>query len=283
MKHKLVLCRSIKDSIDTAIPSVLAIWAMKGYSSPTDLLDKVVKRLNLYNSKLNIVEVEVRNVVEIYGSSCNYFALIESIETKPEVKAYVFFTQPVVGSRSAFFEQQFFPVISSVIENCIESDEYHITNRPVYIININTDNMTTSMALSIYSGQVVGFNIIDMMNNDIPSILSKVGYDVFKPNIDEFDKLITSISKSKPKTNNFFMVDSSLKTITYKDIKFRDKTTGKLKTSLTNEPYWFMLRALAAAYIVDKEAYKLDVTSLIPLSANKSLGAFVKYIEKIGG
>lgn len=244
------------------------------------MLDKVVKRLNAYNSKLNIGAIEVRNIVEIYGSSCNYFALIESVETVPEIKAYVFFTQPVVRSRSAFFEQQFFPVISSVIENGINSNEYHLTNRPVYIVNINTDNMTPSMALSVYSGHTVGFNIIDMMDNDIHGILLAAGYDTLKPSIDEFNKLITSISTSKK--NNFFELDSLQKKITYKDEKFRDSKTGTLKTTLTNEPYWFMLKSLAAVYIVDDEDYDFDVTSLNSLSGNKSLGAFVKYIKKLG-
>lgn len=280
MEHKLVLCKNIKDMIDAANSTALGEWAKKGYSSPADLLDKVVKRLNAYNSKLNIGAIEVRNIVEIYGSSCNYFALIESVETVPEIKAYVFFTQPVVRSRSAFFEQQFFPVISSVIENGINSNEYHLTNRPVYIVNINTDNMTPSMALSVYSGHTVGFNIIDMMDNDIHGILLAAGYDTLKPSIDEFNKLITSISTSKK--NNFFELDSLQKKITYKDEKFRDSKTGTLKTTLTNEPYWFMLKSLAAVYIVDDEDYDFDVTSLNSLSGNKSLGAFIKYIKKLG-
>lgn len=281
MEHKLVLCQTVKDIIDAANPTALGEWAKKGYSSPKDLIDKVVKRLNSYNSKLNIVDTEVRDVVEIYGSTCNYFALIESVETVPEIKAYLFFTQPVVGSRSAFFEQQFFPVISSVIEHSMNSKEYHLTNRPVYIVNINTDKMTPSMALSVYSGQIVGFNIIDMMENDIHEILLGAGYDTLKPSIDEFDKLIKSISKSKTKVNNFFELDSSNKKITYKNEKFKDNT-GTLKTTLTNEPYWFMLRSLAAVYIVNDEDYDFDVTSLSSFSNNKSLGAFIDYINKIG-
>ncbi|WP_101695437.1 hypothetical protein [Dorea phocaeensis] len=282
MEHKLILCQTIKDTIDNANPNALSAWATKGYSSPADLLIKIKDRLNLYNSKLNISDIEVRSTVEVYGSSCNYLGLIESVEDKPQIKAYVFFTQPVVGSRSAFFEQQFFPVISSVIENGISSNEYHLTNRPVYIVNINTDNMTPSMALSVYSGKVVGFHIIDMMDNDVNSILLSVGYDTNKQSITEFDKLITNISVSRPKANNFFDLDCASKRITYKDQKFRDKS-GALKTTLTNEPYWFMLRSLAALYLVDKEGYSFDVSSLTVLSSNKSLGAFVKYVKKIGG
>ena len=282
MEHRLVLCQTVKDTIDNADPTALTAWNAKGYTSPTDLLDKVKERLNEYNTKLNLIDIDVRSTIDVYGSTCNYLGLIETVEANPKTKAYVFFTQPIVGSRSAFFEQQFFPVISSVIDNGIASKEYHLTNRPVYIVNVNTDNMTTSMALSVYSGKVVGFNIIDMMDNDIDSILLSAGYDTSKPSIEEFDKLITSISVSKPKANSFFDLDLVMKKITYLDSKFRDKT-GALKTTLTNEPYWFMLRSLAALYIVDKEGFKFDVTSLSSLSANKSLGAFIKYVEKIGG
>jgi len=282
MEHRLVLCQTVKDIIDKADPAALTEWGKKGYSSPADLLDKVKDRLNRYNTKLNITSVDVRSTLEVYGSTCMYLGLIETVEAKPVTKAYVFFTQPIAGTRSAFFEQQFFPVISSVMENGIDSKEYHLTNRPVYIVNINTDNMTTSMALSVYAGKVVGFNIIDMMDNDIDNLLLAAGYDTTKPSVEEYDKLISSISKSKPKTNNFFELDSTNKKIIYKNSKFRDKT-GVLKTSLTNEPYWFMLRALAALFLVDKKGYSFDVTSLSSLKSNKSLGAFIKYVEKVGG
>lgn len=284
MEHRLVICKDFKDILDTVSASVLAVWNNFGYASSDDLLSNVLERINSYNSKMNITNYEVRDGLNVYGSSCNYLAIIETMKEPFITKAYVFFTIPTLGtngSRSAYLEQQCFPVISGIMDHCIESKDYNLTNRPVYIINVNTDNMTSSMALSYHAAELVGFNMIDMLNNDIHKMLLAVGYDTYNSSIESFNKILSDINRNKK--NKYFELDVRNKTICFLDDKFKDKTTGLIQTPLTNQPYWFMLKSLAAVYLVHKRGYTFDLSLLSTIQANKSLDAFKKYVNKIGG
>lgn len=283
MKYKLTLSDMVKNVLDDAFadPNVANSWAKLGYTSVAILLDHVVSKINANNPKweLNLWDVST-GLDNIYGGKCNYYAEIETDDGKNERRAYVFFTLPKVDSRSAFFEQQFFPVISSVMEHCSQSNECHLTNMPVYIVNVSTDNMTASMATSCFAGCVVGFNYIDMMNNDIGKILlNEENFDISNYDITDYDQLLKKVSNKN--VNSFFDLDLSKKVIKFNNIRFTDKS-GVLKTKFTNEPYWFMLKALAAVYIVDKKGFTYDLTETNKLTANKSMDAFKEYINKVG-
>lgn len=284
VEHKLIICKDFWNILDNVDASVRASWNKHGYTSSDDLLSNVIQRLNMYNSNMNVVGYDVRDDLSVYGSSCNYLAIVETKDEPFITKAYVFFTIPTLGakgSRSAYLEQQCFPVISGIMDHCIESSDYHLVNRPVYIINVNVDNMTPSMALSYHSAELVGFNMIDMINNNVHEILLTVGYDSNKASIETFDKVLSDINRNRK--NTFFEVDVNGKVIRYLDEKFKDSNTGIINTSITNQPYWFMLKALAVAYLANKKEYKFDLLLLNAVKANKSLDAFKKYIFKIGG
>lgn len=287
MNHKLVFIKTAYEKIISANQEAKNVWKEKGFSTPLELFHSFPDQINSYNSKFNVVEIEVVDDLEIYGSTCNYFGVIESIEPNPVIKAYVFITEPRLGSRSAFLEQQCFPVLSSVINEGINSKNNNISNRPVYILNINTDNMTQSMALSIISAKIVGFNVIDIMNNDVESIFALTSFNPKKSTIESFERILSDISK-KPSHglysgNSFFELDSTNKTIIFLDRKFRDNKSGNLQSSLTNQPYWFILKSLAAIYLVDGQNYSFDVSQLKPFETNKTLGSFIKYVKKVGG
>lgn len=282
MDHKLVLSDSVKTVLDNSAlnSSISAAWAKAGYSSVESLLDDVVEKINLENPKWNLTGWLVKSGMEVYGSKCNYYAEIETDDIYERRCAYVFFTLPEVKARSAFFEQQFFPVISSVIDFCNKSSECHLTNMPVYVIGVSADTMTSSMATSCFAGSVVGFKYIDMMNNDFGAILrNNNGFDVNHYDIVQYDRLLKEINKKKK--NSFFDLDTANKVIRFNNSKFIDKN-GALKTNYTNEPYWFMLKALAAVFIVDKLHYEYDLTETNKLNGNKSMDAFKAYISKIG-
>lgn len=271
MKHKLIFTLDLANKLDNISTETRAVWTAAGLANKNDVMNECVKQLNITYPKLNISEFEFRNTVSMYGESSTYFGVLEN-EIGIKV-AYVFIIPPKYETRSGVLAQQVFPVLSGIMQNIQESKDYHISNKPIYVINVNEVRFTAAMAINILSGKILNFGYVDIFNRNINDVLISNGLNCNIKNINDYDILIQN--NSREGINEFFSVDHVNKKISFLPTRLKDGI------HVNNEPYWFVLKAYTAIYLANKEKYAFDMTEFdILLRGNKTLDAFRNYIEK---
>ena len=247
-------------------------WTDIGVQNYNELLEFVVNKLNEAYPKINIESYSFEDDVSVYGQSNTYFGVIKN--DRETIVAYVFAIPPSYSTRSGVLAQQVFPVLSGVIPYLDPSSDVRITNKPIFIVNLNEANQTAAMALNIKSGEILGFSYIDIYDRDINNILFSNG---LKPNIrciTDYDAVIAATNKTK--TNEFFEIDEVNKKIKFLRTRLKDGI------HVNNEPYWFVLKAYAALYLAKRDGYSCDMTEIQALGrGNKTLDAFRDFVEKV--
>lgn len=273
MKHRLVFSQDLENKFISSSADSINAWKSIGAADYRDLMEVAVYKLNTAFEKLNITEFVFDETVEMYGQSNTYFGLIKNEENT--VLAYAFVIPPKYETRSGVLAQQVFPVMSGITPKLHHSKDIRITNRPVYIINLNECKLTAATAVNIVSGKILGFRYVDVYDRDIDAILASHG---IKPEIKtmvDYDDMVAKVNKSG--CNEFFAVDQAKKEITFLTIRLKDGI------HVNNEPYWFVLKAYAAAYLGKAEGYRFDMSQINTLKrGNKTLNAFRDFAEKAG-
>lgn len=272
MEHRLIFSQELEKKLNSSSTNTKKAWKDIGVTSYKELIKLTVNKLNTTFNKLNITECDFIQDVSIYGQSNTYFGLIKNL--KGIVLAYVFVIPPKYETRSGVLAQQVFPVMSGITPILNESKDIRITNRPVYIINLNEANLTPSMAVNVISGQILGFRYVDIFERNIDSILLSDGISPGIRNVDDYDEMITRTNKSRK--NEFFTVDKKNKVVTFLKTRLKDGI------HVNNEPYWFVLKAYAAVYLAKMNGYKFDMSQINKMSrGNKTLDAFRDFVKKV--
>lgn len=272
MGNKLVFSNDLRQKLESVSTIVGNEWNAIGVSNTLELMDKVMEKINLNYPKIRLTNYEFREVVEVYQQSSTYFGIVEN--EKDIIIAYVFIIPPKYETRSGVLAQQVFPVLSGIIPHLNSSNSFELTNRPIFVVNINEANHTPSMAVNILSGSILGFRYIDLYERDLNQILLNEGVSPIVRNIEDYDNLLTRINKQN--SNEFFSLD-----LVSKEIMFL-KTRLKDGINVNNEPYWFVLKAYTSLYLAVKENYKVDMSEINLLNrGNKTLDSFRDYVAKI--
>ncbi len=270
MDRKIVFSISLKEKFNMVDYDTNQLWRQVNIHNADELINKIMDVLNKKYPKLNISECQFKEKVEIYGESSTYFGVIENEEGI--IEAYAFVIPPAYETRSGILAQQVFPVMSGIMPNLKSSKDRRISNRPIYIINANEANYTPSMAINIRSGEILGFNNVDIFDRNIEEILKEKDLKENANNILEYNEWI--VQTNKDGQNEIFRIDNENKTITYLITRLKDGI------HINNEPYWFVLKAYASFYLAIRDGYKFDMSIFNQLSrGNKTLDAFRDYIE----
>lgn len=279
MDCKLILSSQMEDQFKeykTKKTDVIKIWKETFHTSDyKEILNKVVLNLNTNFSKINITEYEFSENCSLYEQSNTFFGYL--INEKEEVVAYFFMIPPDYSTRSGVLAQQVFPVISGIMTHLKDSADLHLVNRPIYVVNLNEQNLTPSICLNILCGNVLGFYYSDLYERDIfEPLAEKYGVTSDITTIESLDRLIKLVNKGDNNKNDYFEIDVNHKILKYKRTRLKD---GK---KITNEPYWFVLKAYAAAYLGKIQGYTLDMTEFNELPrGNKTLDSFRDYLKKL--
>lgn len=278
MNCKLILSNQMElffENLKTNKPEVLKIWKNEFKTSDyKEILHKVITNLNNNSQKMTILNYEFSEDCSLYGQSNTFFGFLAN--EKNDVVAYFFMIPPDYSTRSGVLAQQVFPVISGIMPYLKKSADLHLVNRPIYVVNLNEQNLTASISLNILCGKVLGFYYYDLYERDIFLPLQKYEMTSDITSIASLDRIIKNISKGDNCKNDFFEIDSHNKILKYKKTRLKDGI------KITNEPYWFVLKAYAAAYLGKAEGYTLDMSEFSQLPrGNKTLDSFRDYLEKL--
>lgn len=268
---KLVLSLDLQEKLVNITKETLEAWNSIGCSCSEDIVNICLKYVNKHYPKMNIKEFEFRSDVIVCGESSTYFGVIEDEQKK--IVAYVFVIPPKYETRSGVLAQQVFPVMSGIIPQLENSPDFHVTNKPVLILNMNEAKLTSSGAINILSAYLLNFMYVDVFDRDYRKILLDGNLFPKVTTILDYHNLITQ--NSKKKENDFFEIDTERKVLFYLPNRLKDGI------SVNNEPYWFVLKAYASLYLALNESYTIDMTKFDFLSkGNKTLDTFRSYVNR---
>ena len=185
------------------------------------------------------------------------------------------------NSRTGFLAQQLMPTLTNLMHEQRLSVGNILTNKPILIINSNTETYTQSNALNI------------LASIQIPSVYYT---DLFARN--PYDKLNSREVEVSISTLNSF-VDAVNIISTRSDAKFEYDSSQQLLTlkqgnlmnpgnSMTNQPYYYLMTVIPAICMASKEKIKIDDSELkewwenySSQTTNKNIQYFIEWISKL--
>ena len=186
------------------------------------------------------------------------------------VHAYVAIVPPVLGTRSGYISQQVFTGANLIIKNSLNSDFVSLFDKPLYIVDICRDSFPPAAALNAYIMKKMGAYFISRYQESCEKVLGEEFYSLSK-----YNSCLKNNSQNNE--NNYFTVDETNKIIKFKPEKLTSNTG-----SLTNQPYWFVMKTYLAAQLGFLEAYTLDISDIEKnVGANKTIDTFKSYVKKL--
>lgn len=270
MKNSIFFSTDLEQTLKDVPEKTKKAWKEIKVETYTELLDLCIKELNKSYPKLNIESWSFNNSIQVYNQSNKFFGLLKN--EKNSIIAYVFIIPPNYCTRSGVLAQQVFPVLSGIIDKISQSKDFRISNRPIFVININEENLTPAIAVNIKSGQILGFNYIDIFNRDANAKLIEKNISPSVQKLEDYNTMVTNINKDNK--NEIFKIDNNI--ITFQTTRLKDGI------KVNNEPYWFVLKAYTALYLAINEKYTINMELINKLEkGNKTLDAFRNYVKKI--
>jgi putative restriction enzyme len=186
------------------------------------------------------------------------------------VHAYIAIVPPVLGTRSGYISQQVFTGANLIIKNSLNSDFVSLFDKPLYIVDICRDSFPPASALNAYIMKKMGAYFISRYQESCEKVLGEEFYSLSK-----YDSCLKNNSQNND--NNYFTVDKTNKIIKFKPEKLTSNTD-----SLTNQPYWFVMKTYLAAQLGFLEGYTLDISDIEKnVGANKTIDTFKSYVKKL--
>ncbi|WNW01867.1 AAA family ATPase [Tenacibaculum sp. HL-MS23] len=265
MGNKIIFSNKLNDILLSQ--ESLSLLLTKGLSSFDDFIDSLIDSINHYNPKLNISNIVFQDI-----KLDTYSGLIHDETEKP--LGYLFLIPPKLGTRSGFLSQQVLGFLSNVIKAIEKTPTYEVSNLPIYILNSDVEDIILSKAINIVGARILGFHFIDLYGRDEKSILLEKYGEVSFKSIAEFDNLLKLNG-----VNEYFDLDISNSKIIFKTDRLKN-----LQEPLTNEPYYFGIKALPALCLASKESFDIDLTAFdvwYPTGTNKNVKSFYEYANKL--
>lgn len=254
-----ILTEDIKNIFNS--PDVLDLLRDKGYVSPDEFSKDIIKRLNAFDSSLNLKEISYHSM----NDTDKYIGVI--LDKQLNKKYNVCVIPPQLGTRSGFLTQQIFGFLSDILLSSLPVKLSLLSDVPVIIINCMVGTIANSAICNVISAKKMGFHYIDMFNRQ-----EDFGHPV--RNLREY---MSTIEKFKDINKDFLFEDNC--------VVFKTERLKNLAGSLTNEPYYFAINAYPALILAYKEGIKIDISAFDDWynqpKRNKNILAFVEMAKNL--
>lgn len=254
-----ILTEDIKNIFNS--PDVLDLLRDKGYVSPDEFSKDIIKRLNAFDSSLNLKEISYHSM----NDTDKYIGVI--LDKQLNKKYNVCVIPPQLGTRSGFLTQQIFGFLSDILLSSLPVKLSLLSDVPVIIINCMVGTIANSAICNVISAKKLGFHYIDMFNRQ-----EDFGHPV--RNLREY---MSTIEKFKDINKDFLFEDNC--------VVFKTERLKNLAGSLTNEPYYFAINAYPALILAYKEGIKIDISAFDDWynqpKRNKNILAFVEMAKNL--
>ncbi len=255
-----------------------------GISEITEYYRLLIKKINSINSKYKVERIEFvdKPIPFINIQALNAGMIIKKENNGENIPlAYVFVSNPSLGSRNIFGAQQLFPGLSYLIKKFISAPFYELVNLPVYFINASTDNVTESMQETITAMSLMNVRYIQLFNEEL------LPDGVLSSNLIKYSRFISNDTLERPVGTiytDFYMLDSIRKKLTFTTETFKIKNIASFGSS----DRFFVIKAYPALILADEEMYEIDVSKIksflsIYGKGRSNLEPFIEFAEKLKG
>lgn len=235
-------------------------------------LEECIEDIIVSISMLNI-ELKIDKECIVFNDDYKYLDMktyMGVLKNGFNVHAYIAIVPPVLGTRSGYISQQVFTGANLIIKNSLNSDFVSLFDKPIYIVDICRDSFPPASALNAYIMKKMGAYFISRYQESCEKVLGEEFYSLSK-----YDSCLKNNSQNND--NNYFTVDETNKIIKFKPEKLISNTG-----SLTNQPYWFVMKTYLAAQLGFLEGYTLDISDIEEnVGANKTIDTFKSYVQKL--
>lgn len=254
-----------------------------GINSIDEYYRLLISKMNEVNSKYKIESIEfVDEPVPVIGSNAiNAGRIIKKVNDEIITQAYIFVSNPNLGSRNIFGSQQLFPGLSRLISHYIPSPSFDLANLPIYFVNGSTDKITNSMQETIMGMALMDVRYVQLFNEEsLPDGL-------FRNNLVGYSRFISN--EINAKKNGIVITDFYNLNYIEKKISFTTKTFKEDKIdSFGSSDRFFVIKAYPALILADKEKYSIDITKIQNFlstynKGKNNLEPFIQFAQKLGG
>lgn len=215
-----------------------------------DYCKLLIEEMNKINSKYMISDVEFVDI-PVPGNSksaLNAGRIAKKIDNEYYTEAYIFISNPYLGSRNIFGSQQIFPGLSYLIKNYINSPSYELANHPIYFINGSTDSITESMIKTLVSIELMGIRYVQLFKSK-KEIIKKpkndlVWYSNFISNNENGDKDNNGVIKT-----DYYEIDYINREISFSTKTFKEDDISKFGSS----DRFFVVKSYPALILADQD------------------------------
>lgn len=182
---------------------------------------------------------------------------------------------PQLDTRSGYMSQQLIPILYYfILENLREHNLDLMGKISIKVYDYN-ESITEAMKLNILCANILGIEVYNKNN--------KVKIDEYLTEnknicLTKLNELILTTSSSSIEENEIFkLIDKTL------ILKKTRLTPNEKNGGITNQPYYFCIKAYPAIILALKEGYKINFDELLEdiYENNKTLNLFLKYALKI--
>lgn len=254
-----------------------------GINSIDEYYRLLISKMNKVNSKYKIESIEfVDEPVPVIGSNAiNAGRIIKKVNDEIITQAYIFVSNPNLGSRNIFGSQQLFPGLSHLIRHYIPSPSFDLANLPIYFVNGSTDKITNSMQETIMGMSLMDVRYVQLFNEEsLPNGL-------FRNNLVGYSRFISN--EINVKKNGIVITDFYNLNYIEKKISFTTKTFKEDKIdSFGSSDRFFVIKAYPALILADKEKYSIDITKIQNFlstynKGKNNLEPFIQFAQKLDG
>lgn len=233
-----------------------------------DLIDDIIVSIAMLNDEI-ILDIDSVKFSDEY-KHLDMKTYMGVLEDNYKILAYVAIVPPVLGTRSGYISQQIFTGANLIITNGLKSSFLPLFDKPLYILDICRDNFPPASALNAYISKKLGAYFISRYQESCEKVLGEEFYSLFT-----YDKCIKN--NSQDNMNNYFIIDDATKSVKFTSDRLKSSTG-----SLTNQPYWYVMKTYLAAQLGFLEGYSLDISEINQnVGANKTIDTFKAYVNKL--
>lgn len=233
--------------------------------------NRIVDKINEYNFKLNIKSIEYGDVKATSGlkDSGKFFGLILDVidinvvkmdlpilkldkgEFYYKIFGYIFISNNEEVSRSALFSQTIFPELITIINDSLDSPNFKVSNKPIYLINLIATEIKASYLLQeLYLMKLFGIEIVNIFNEWMDD-------SVVIENFKSFDKIFHGSNLDDIYEYNSIKNDFVLKLDRFNT--GLEKVDGEYKVKGSNEKFYW-IRALGLTLLAINSNLMVDLS-----------------------
>ncbi|ATP37641.1 hypothetical protein DB321_03710 [Ligilactobacillus salivarius] len=242
---------------------------------------KILEKVNERNSKYNVDSI---NFVDeplpfLSKQALNAGKIVKYVKDEEKTLAYVYISNPSLGSRNIFGAQQLFPGLSYLINYYISSPAYEFANLPIYFINGSIDPVTESMQETIMAMNLMNIRYIQLFDDN------KLPDGIFEGDLIKFSRFISNDTVKRPQGiiyTDFYVLDYKNKKIKFTTSTFKEDNISSFGSS----DRFFVIKAYPALLLADEEMYDIDVTEIqrflsVYGKGRNNLEPFISFAKKL--